>query len=455
MINEERIITEDSLITSHYTKATPESNVLKFIISGSDDSDVVASLSKTEITNKKGRLELLNELIIEMGTDINQLKEEKEKDSLETIVTKIEALNKEYQTLNVRYEVLASERREILLIEEKQNRRKRIIEELYQRSNLLKRHYEVDIKRLKSTIEASVLLLDDHDESTLCPLCKRKLEHECDNTDLNKVIASCSAEISKIEGLLIELLESEKVILEELAELVIIINDLKERKSTILQEIDEKVGVNMKTLLNDIGVLNEKKSYFLGINIKQDQLKKYVAQKEKIEQIIKQARTQNEFESLTTANMTKLSNQMELVLEGCNYPNLSAVSFSEDNKDFVISGEDRALFGKGYRAIIYAAFIVSIQELLFDRNYSIGVPVLDSPFVTYKKADENENDQIPIDLAMDFYRYIVSGKHIDQIIIIENVEPPTDTFNYLNHIKFTRSHKVGRYGFIPINNDKN
>ncbi|MFZ1617771.1 MAG: hypothetical protein WAT41_10520, partial [Flavobacteriales bacterium] len=137
-----------------------------------------------------------------------------------------------------------------------------------------------------------------------------------------------------------------------------------------------------------------------------------------------------------------------IVLNGINYPKLTAVSYSEDKSDFVISGEDRSLFGKGYRAIIYASFIVAIQELLFNRSYSVGIPVLDSPLVTYKKPSSN-NEEIPIDLAMDFYRYISRNKLLNQIIIIENEEPPEDILDNINQIIFTRSETIGRYGFIP------
>ena len=56
MVNEERIITEDSPIVSHYTKATEELNTLKFLVTGIDDSSVIEAISNNEVHNRKGKV---------------------------------------------------------------------------------------------------------------------------------------------------------------------------------------------------------------------------------------------------------------------------------------------------------------------------------------------------------------------------------------------------------------
>ncbi|NQY30054.1 MAG: hypothetical protein HRT69_11355, partial [Flavobacteriaceae bacterium] len=151
------------------------------------------------------------------------------------------------------------------------------------------------------------------------------------------------------------------------------------------------------------------------------------------------------FEHISTASLTPLSKAIKSVLKGYNYPNLTDVSYSEEQNDFVISGEDRNLSGKGYRAIIYSAFIVALQELLIQKNYSIGVPIIDSPLVTYRKPENEDEITISDDLAMDFYRYISNKSELNQIIIIENEEPPIELKDKVNHIKFSRTN-----GFIPL-----
>ena len=67
-----------------------------------------------------------------------------------------------------------------------------------------------------------------------------------------------------------------------------------------------------------------------------------------------------------------------------------------------------------------------------DRLYKIGVPVLDSPLVTYKKPNAN-GEGIELNLAMDFYRYLTKTR-IKQTIIIENEEPPIDIINKISDL---------------------
>jgi hypothetical protein len=76
MVNESKITTEESLIVSHYTKATEESNVLKLIVTGNDDSNIIESLSQNQIANRKGKLEILKEFINDNTKDLKTFKVE-------------------------------------------------------------------------------------------------------------------------------------------------------------------------------------------------------------------------------------------------------------------------------------------------------------------------------------------------------------------------------------------
>lgn len=77
------------------------------------------------------------------------------------------------------------------------------------------------------------------------------------------------------------------------------------------------------------------------------------------------------------------------------------------------------------------------------------MPIIDSPFITYKKPNVTDKDVIPVDLAMQVYKHIAKADYLEQIIIIENVAPPTDCDNDINVIEFTGT-AVGRRGFIPL-----
>ena len=310
---------------------------------------------------------------------------------------------------------------------------------------MLKSHYHSDIARLKSTIETSVLLNEEnHSANGNCPLCNGEIKQECSIADIKKIIDSCSIEIQKIETLLQELVESEKVLKAELNDILKAVLSLEKNIDEYSLELDKGVGLEMSNIIEQINLENEKKSIVLGALYRLEQLEKFKKEKEKLENSIPSSNYKESFEHITTASLTPLSKAVKSVLEGYNYPNLTDVSYSEEQNDFVINGENRNLSGKGYRAIIYSAFIVALQELISQKDYSIGVPILDSPLVTYRKPENEGEITISDDLAMDFYRYVSSKNEFDQIIIIENDEPPIDIIDKINHIRYNRNN-----GFIP------
>lgn len=454
MVNEERIITEDSPIVSHYTKATEELNTLKFLVTGIDDSSVIEAISNNEVHNRKGKVELLNELILETKELLNGKDNlEQIEGSIVKITDGIENLNLYYQNLNKQYSLLECEREGFNNELQTKRSRQKVLKELLNRSNLLREQYENDIRRLKATIEASVLLSGNHTMDKSCPLCNNVLNEKCNEEEIGNIINSCNNEILKIEGLMKELIESVELMNNEIAQLTTEVK-LKELKvQRLSQEINNGVGKQLEEILKSITSLNDKKSQLIGVRAIYAQYHNYKKQKETLESSLPKSNEGSTFDTVSAASTTDLTEKIKTVLEGCNYPNISGVSYSEERNDFVISGEDRSLSGKGYRAITYSAYIVGLQELVSSKDYSIGVPILDSPLVTYRKPKAG-NEAIPVDLAMDFYRYLSRNNEIRQFIIIENEEPPSDIIGSIKHITFSGIVGKDRYGFIPINTSR-
>jgi AAA domain len=444
MVNETQIITEDSLIVSHYTKQTEEANVLKLIATGNDDSTLIEPLSKNQIANRKGKLEILKEFIADKEKELRSYEVEPSIILLETD-SAIQILSEKHSSFEKQYKQIESERSECSTRLYKMRSKKRVIEELDKRTNLLKSHYYSDIARLKSTIETSVLLNEEnHSTKSNCPLCNSEIEQECLIADIKNIIESCSVEILKIERLIQELIESEKALKAEFSEFTTNITNLEMSIAEFSRELDEGVGQEMGLIIQQINKQNDRKNIALGALYNSEQLKKFKTEKEKLENSLPTSNSKESFEHITTASLTPLSKAIKSVLKGCNYPNLTDVSYSEEQNDFVISGENRNLSGKGYRAIIYSAFIIALQELISQKGYSIGVPILDSPLVTYRKPENEGEVTISDDLAMNFYRYLASQNKLNQIIIIENEEPPTDIQDKVNHIRYSK-----KEGFIP------
>jgi len=315
------------------------------------------------------------------------------------------------------------------------------------RSELLKAYYNSDIKRLNSTIEAGLLLSENNQNLSFCPYCNNEIKALSSDDEILSTIASCEKEIEKIDFLLLEVEESMLLLNKEKEE----IQKLIRGETNALSEIDELINANINVSLNKIAnrfnELYTKRDEILNTKFKEESIGKFIQFKSEITNSI-QEKQENIFDELSTSTMFPISERIFEILKECNYPDLDTVSFSEATFNFVIGFKNRNLSGKGERAITYATFVLALSEYLDTKNYYFGVPVFDSPLVTYRKPNSN-GEGISEDLAMDFYRYCAIKSLSPQIIILENEEPPSDILDKLNHIKFTKNESEGRYGFIP------
>ncbi|WP_291118427.1 hypothetical protein [Empedobacter sp. UBA7248] len=434
LINEERIITKESPITSHYTKSTEESNILRFFLTGIDDSNIQKKISTQEIQKRKGKIDLLNDFINNSQLDSNinivevdeQLK--KVENSLNNFTQNFNRIKKEYLSLEEEYKV-----KNIAFLDFQKKYDE--LSELQKRSYILERQYLSDISRLKSTIESGLFMSETNISS--CPTCKQEVEVK--QLDVNQIITSCESEIQKINSLLKELKVSQELIISEHKEVEINISKIKLEIEDVRIKLEQGIGSELDKTLETLSVLNNKKSQLIGIR---DILKK----KESFSQSIKELKSsipngKTNYPSLTTNNLTKLCSKMSKILKDINEN--KDVKYNKEIFDFEIGDSFRGSYGKGYRAIYYAVYIIALHEIMEDKSYKIGVPVLDSPLVTYK-SPKADGEGIEVNLALNFYRYLTKT-NIKQTIIIENEEPPIDILDKIHHIKF----KGFGDGFIP------
>ncbi|MEY8701737.1 hypothetical protein AB4F11_01500, partial [Francisella philomiragia] len=124
-------------------------------------------------------------------------------------------------------------------------------------------------------------------------------------------------------------------------------------------------------------------------------------------------------------------------------PKDADVHFSEDSLDFVIGSKNRKDFGKGYRAILYASFVIALLQHLKDKPFQIGTVTIDSPLNPYK-PDDKKDDEITNDLANNFYNYLYENIKNEQVILIENTALPDNLKNCVNYYEFTKEK-----GFLP------
>jgi len=155
--------------------------------------------------------------------------------------------------------------------------------------------------------------------------------------------------------------------------------------------------------------------------------------------------------SIASNALEQFCKTMEEILHSWHYPELDRVVFSEKDMDVIISGTRRTNHGKGIRAITHAAFNLALMKYCVDKELPHpGLVLFDSPLVVYREPDEGESGFAPV-LKEEFYRATARDFKDQQVIIMENDDPPTDIAENPNIILFTKSDQ-GRYGFFPNGN---
>jgi len=436
LIDEERIITKASPIVSHYTRETEESNTLRFFLTGNDDSNIQKKISSQEIQKRKGKIDLLYEFIsntdIDSNLNIDDIESQLAKIdvSLNNFTLNFARIKKDYLSVESDYKNKNVDFTDL-------NKRHNEITELLKRSYILQQQYNSDVLRLKSTIESGIFMSENNEAS--CPTCKQEIATK--TLDIEQIIISCESEIEKINSLLKELKVSQGLISEEK-------EDIDKKLSSTTTELEQLriklkngIGNELDKTIEILTTLNNKKSQLIGIR---DIINKTNSFSQTIRDLESSIPTsKGNYPTLTSDVTKKLCKRMSEILKEIGENKI--VNYSSESFEFEIGNSFRNTYGKGYRAIYYSVYIIALNELMEDNMYRIGVPVLDSPLVTYKKANAN-GEGIELNLAMDFYRYIAKTK-IKQTIILENEVPPNDILDQINHIEF----KGFGHGFIPQN----
>ena len=156
---------------------------------------------------------------------------------------------------------------------------------------------------------------------------------------------------------------------------------------------------------------------------------------------------------LAPQEIDQLCIRIETLLRDWSYPNLQRVTFEADSLDLIISGQLRVTQGKGYRAVSYAGYMIGLMQYCVELKRSHpGFVVLDSPLVTYRKRDKRQvpaGEEINDDIVPAFYRSLSKLVGDQQVIVLENEEPPEDLLESIFYTHFT-GNNFDRYGLLSV-----
>ncbi|WP_334472298.1 hypothetical protein [Arsenophonus sp. PmNCSU2021_1] len=411
LIQENEIQKKDSPFCSgQYTTKTSELATIKLLLTGIDDSAVNVVNEKS--SNNTAQIELIDELLAELFIE-NMAKDRKELTSQSTYLE--DSIEHQRQTL-----ICAQQQLDLLLQQrkqafEEQNRiQERLdqISELLARFTLLRKHYVVDIDRLKSIQESGIIF--KYIDVMPCPHCGANPAHQnseqtC-NGDVDSIVTSATAEIEKIEQLLIELNGTISDLLNEADGLKIHYRNSETIYQNLDKNIREIIAPKIDGYRSSYTELIDKRAEVQKSVDLFSQLDRLESKKTTLQRNVPiKKENKNSLVDMSNSITHKLSLKISSILKAWDFPGDCHVYYEKKDSDFVIDGKPRGNQGKGLRAISHAAVSIALLEFCQENELPHpGFLVLDSPLLAYYKPEGKDDFALQCtDLKVKFYDYLI------------------------------------------------
>jgi len=458
IVNETEITQQTSpLLDGNYVANTPNLATFKLLLTGTDDSALVASTRREpEELSRDAQLQLLDQLLDDYRDRLKELtKSPRElQEQIEKIDASLALHASQVNTTEAEFQQAAGRRRELRKKLEEGRDRRAEVGALLERFTLLDRHYTSDIERLSAIEEGGTffgLLGAGH-----CPLCGAAPDHhrtdaECGG-NIDAVVEAARKEIAKIKVLRGELATTVRELEREGA-------SFDRRMPAALKEL-EAISGSVDGLISPR--LSKLRATYAELADKRGEIREALAlyatvqDMERRREVLEKGVEADKAGTIASADIpTTLADEfaqtIEAMLKSWHFPEAGRVYFDPKARDLVISGKSRSAFGKGLRAITYAAFTLGLLVYCRARqNPHAGFVVLDSPLLAYREPDGDEDDLQGTDLQEKFYDFIQAMPSDTQVIVIENTDPPEAIRNRDQSAMFSKNPHHGRYGLFPL-----
>lgn len=466
IVDEEAIIKKDSpIVSGDSTQRTAQTSLFKLLLTGVDDSALVAVkkrvIARAEI---EGQLVVIDEIIADYDADLKELttaSAEELNSQLERLESSIAASERAMSSERTAFDVQERERREAWRTAEQIQARAAEIAGLKERFALLDLSYSSDLQRLESISEAGAYFVSL--PQGCCPLCgapagdhrHEGVPHDADIDDLR---AGCDAEIAKIRQLQFELAEAVADLDRERQALGSGARDARLRFDAADALVRETLAPALSAARRQVDELYSTRAEVrraLGIV---DRIATLMVRRSQAQDALSTAgRVSDDRAGLPAASAQAISVAVQELLDAWHFPHEKPVYFDEARQDMVLGGRRRGDQGKGLRALTHAAFTIGLQQAIRTLGRSpVGFVVLDSPLVTFREADHEDelaqDDKIAVKQA--FYADLAGRADLSQIIVLENEDPDPSLSPGLSVQLFSKQRSSGRYGFFPMPKDE-
>lgn len=457
IVDEEEIIQKRSpLSDGNLVADTANTSTFKLLITGVDDSSLTSSTRATAVEQSRiGQLELLDQLIAEQQAQIRELsgppKELEDQDA--RLEKSLQSRAAQLATTETQYREASAKRRDFRKRRQDAEERLAELQVLLERFALLQRHYGSDVERLRGIEEAGTLFSSLGDG--MCPLCGAEPahQHKSDACEGNpeEVVLAARAELGKITLLQDDLSRTIDQLTKESRSLERRLPNLESNIAELSSFIESQVSPNLRNMRQSYSELADKKAevrealgLFRTLQDLQDR-------KAALEVEVKNSGGDPADSDLPSSSIHRFSTVVLGLLKEWHFPNVQSVHFDQRQRDLVIDGKNRTSFGKGLRAITQSAFSIGLLEYCRQQETPHpGFVILDSPLLSYKEPDGEDDDLRHTDLKQRFYHFLQALPENQQVIIVENTDPPADVQALSQAVKFTNNPGDGRAGLFVI-----
>ena len=457
IIDEESVIKKTSpILSGQYTSRTPESGIFRLLITGTDDSSIIAKEDlKIAKGRKSGRTEVIdcllkraNEQISNIGA-VGSLTEEY--DRLAHIENALQVAITNRNSAQAYAAPLEKKRHATWIDLRTADSKYAVLSELQTRFSLLQEQYSSDLRRLEAIAEAGVRLGQLKEDR--CPICGAIAEHqEYTQREVRfapaDVTTACKAEALKTSKLLKDL-QATRIVTTAEAEQLRKIRELKQQQfDSISAELNDLLEKHVNNSIKKVDELHIREKNCRNAIEQLELIQELEALAKEAHSPKKNERADVQCSAVSTAQAGHFSKTVEEILQDWHFPNLDRVSFSETDQDIIISDRTRMSHGKGVRAITRAAFNLALLRLCVKEKRPFpNFVLIDSPLLVYEEPDADETS-FPQDIKKHFWSSVKTSFSDTQVIIIENSQQlPNDGINGANVIRFTGNDQ-GRRGFI-------
>ena len=410
IVDEEEIIQKRSpLSDGNLVADTPNTATFKLLLTGVDDSALVAARSSPQEHSRAGQIELLGQLIADNQAKIRNLSgppkqlEEQDQRLEETIRSRFQLLSAQESE----FKDVFIHRREARRRLEEANERLAEVSVLLDRFDLLGKHYRSDVERLEGIREGGTLF--SALSEGVCPLCGAEPEHQHRSADCegnaDRVVKAAEAELAKITLLQEDLAKTVHQLANGSAQpAATLARKLELDEFQLHTKIREELAPNLRATRTSYSELADKREVREALGLYQTLMD------------LEDRRTALELEEAEASGGNTPDAGLPAPASIIFLPSSSTSSrpgISQRPSGFIsikrpkTCGHQRQklnLVRQRARAITQSAFTIGLLQYCKDQaTPHPGFVLLDSPLLSYKEPDGDDDDLRHTDLKVRFY----------------------------------------------------